>query len=42
MTEKEIDFKKLDQDLIDIYNSNKRPNKIIEKKLRDVITNDEN
>ena len=40
MEEKNIDFKKLDEDLINIYNSNKKPNKAIEKKIKEVIEND--
>ncbi|MFX1570417.1 MAG: hypothetical protein ACFFCV_18805 [Promethearchaeota archaeon] len=40
MEEKKIDFKKLDEELIDIYNSSKRPNKAIEKKIKEAIVND--
>jgi len=40
MEEKNIDFKKLDEDLINIYNSNKKPNKAIEKRIKEVIEND--
>ena len=40
MEDKKIDFKKLDEELINIYNSNKRPNKAIEKKIKEVIVND--
>jgi len=40
MEEKNIDFKKLDEDLIIIYNSNKKPNKAIEKRIKEVIEND--
>ena len=42
LEEKEIDFNKLNQELIKIYNSNTRPNKAIEKKLKEVILNDGN
>ena len=37
MEMKEIDYKKLDEELIKIYNSTKKPNKIIESKLKEVI-----
>ncbi len=40
--EKEIDFKKLDEELIKIYNTNARPNKALEKKLKEAILNDGN
>lgn len=40
--EKKIDFNKLDEELINIYNTNTRPNKAIEKKLKEVILNDGN
>ena len=37
-----MDFNKLDEELINIYNTNTRPNKAIEKKLKEVILNDGN
>ncbi len=40
MEEDEINFKKLDEELINIYNSSKRPNKAIEKKIKEEIEND--
>lgn len=39
MEEKKIDFRKLDEELINIYNTNTRPNKAIEKKLKEAIFN---
>lgn len=42
LEEKKINLKKLDEELINIYNSSKRPNKAIEKKIKEVILYDEN
>lgn len=42
LEKKQIDFRKLDEDLIDIYNTNPRPNKAIEKKLKEVILDNGN
>ena len=41
MSKKQLDLKKLEKQLLEIYNSNKRPNKAIEKKIREVIIYDE-
>ena len=40
MGEKKIDFKKLDEELLNIYNSSKKPTKAIEKKIKEVIDDD--
>ncbi len=42
LEKEKIDFKKLDEELINIYNTNARPNKAIEKKLKEIILNDGN
>lgn len=42
LEERKIDFKKLDEELIKIYNTNARPNKAIEKKIEEVILNNGN
>lgn len=42
LKEKKIDFRKLDEELINIYNTNARPNKAIEKKLKEAILNNGN
>ncbi|MHA1230956.1 MAG: hypothetical protein ACTSPQ_09950 [Candidatus Helarchaeota archaeon] len=41
MSNKEIDLESLEKELIEIYNSTKRPNKLIEKKLKEVLESDE-
>ena len=42
MSKNNIDFEELDKNLIDIFNSSKRPNKVIEQKLKEIIEFDEN
>lgn len=42
LEEKKIDFRKLDEELINVYNTNPRPNKALEKKLKEVILNNGN
>lgn len=37
MSIKNLDFNKLDEELMEIYNSQRRPNRAIEKKLKEVI-----
>ncbi len=41
MSKDNINFDELDQELIQIFNSTKRPNKVIEKKIKEVIEFDE-
>ncbi|MHA1169631.1 MAG: hypothetical protein ACTSQI_13830 [Candidatus Helarchaeota archaeon] len=42
MADKELDFKELDEELIEIYDSTKRPSRSIEKKIREWILGVEN
>ena len=40
LEKKKIDLNKLDEELIEIYNSSKRPNKALEKRIIEVVLND--
>ncbi len=40
MSKEEIDFDKLEKELLEIYDSTKRPNKALEKKIKEIISHD--